>query len=711
MNIKKVGCLLLAILCLNFGVLNQAEAAITPERIGGFTRYDTSVLICQNGWKESSDYAVIVSGQDFQDALCAAPLAKKYNAPILLTSKDKLDNPMQWINLNRELYRLKVKKIFLIGGENFISSDIEREFIDKGIQITRIDGKDKYDTSFKIAEMVGMENGIVMVNEENYSDSITICSIAASKGMPLILVPKIIDDAYEKSIENISKYVSKAYLVGDSSLTSYDIMSKFNNVDRILGKDEYERSINILEKFQDDVNYDTVYLANEDDLADGLSGSAMAALTSSPIILIKDKYDSRIQDYLRNKLNLISKINILGGQGVISDSTLESILPISKNQIIDNGIVNTSTNEQEINSIGRDSDLSAYTELGGGLPEENQEEGKYTISIINNPKIGLSTKINSSKEKILSNIEKDVTIQVAGMDIQTTGWLAVDINENNTGIKEVVKIPDVLRPYLPKEFQEKQYIIMDPLAIIKNTDNSSLDFKDMVDFENNFQPQFESFLKRYSEGWNSGFDFITYKGLMRMDTQGEAKYAETYNLKLTDVTFKSILDYTAQNFIQDKDFISFVKQLLITFIDLSKDGDKDMQKKQLEETFSLMYLHPETTADNIKTFIDAVKYVNIIGDKGIDITYNICDGYIIAENGTIDLNIDTAKLVSVINNASKNNEKITPDNIKNTLGLGFNFTIESYNMNKNVKVSLPEVTETNSIDYNKLLEATNSEKK
>ena len=32
-------------------------------------------------------------------------------------------------------------------------------------------------------------------------------------------------------------------------------------------------------------------------------------------------------------------------------------------------------------------------------------------------------------------------------------------------------------------------------------------------------------------------------------------------------------------------------------------------------------------------------------------------------------------------------------------------------MNKNVKVSLPEVTETNSIDYNKLLEATNSEKK
>lgn len=112
MNIKKIGCLLLAILFLNLGILNQAEAVIAPERIGGFTRYDTSVLICRSGWQESSDYAVIVSGQDFQSTLCAVPLAKKYKAPILLTPKDKLDNPMQWASLNKELYRLKVKRYF-----------------------------------------------------------------------------------------------------------------------------------------------------------------------------------------------------------------------------------------------------------------------------------------------------------------------------------------------------------------------------------------------------------------------------------------------------------------------------------------------------------------------------------------------------------------------------------------------------------------------
>ena len=706
MNVKKIGCLLLAILCLNFGILNKAEAAITPERIGGFTRYDTSVLICKNGWQQNSDYAVIVSGQDFQGALCAIPLAKKYKAPVLLTSKDKSDNPLQWINLNKELYRLKVKKVFLIGGEDSISSAIEHEFMDKQIETTRIDGKDKYDISFKIAEMVGMGNGIVMVNEKNYSDSITMSSVAASMGMPLILVPNVIDSAFQKDIENISKYVSKAYVVGDSSLISDDIMNKFSSSDRILGKDDYEVSVNVLEKFKNYINYDTVYLSSENDLADGLIGSVMAALTSSPIILIKDKYDSRIQDYLRNKMNLIRKIKVLGGQGVISDSTLESILLVSKNQIINNSILNTSMNEQEVNSIGKVVEHSDYKQSDEPT-KAIQEQDKHIMSLVNNSKINLTNRDSTYEEKYLGNIKKDVTIQVADMDIQTKGWITVD----NSGIKEVVKIPDIVRSYLPEEVKEKQYIIMDPLAIINNGDSSKPNFKDMTSFENNFQPEFENFLKKHSQEWNSGFDFVTYKGLMRMDTDTGVKYAKTYNLKITDVTFKSILDHTEKNFLQDKDFITFIKQLLSTCIDLSKDENKDIQKRQLENTFNLMYSHPEAAADNIKNFINAIKYTNIVGNNGVDITYNICDGYIVGESGTVDLNTDIVKCISTINSIIEKGEKITADNMRNALETGFNFSVESYNRNSNLEISLPEVTKANSVDYNELAKIYNNKKK
>jgi len=52
-------------------------------------RYLTAAAISQTGWK-SSNYAVLVGGGDFADALSAAPLAHKYGGPVLLTKPDKI---------------------------------------------------------------------------------------------------------------------------------------------------------------------------------------------------------------------------------------------------------------------------------------------------------------------------------------------------------------------------------------------------------------------------------------------------------------------------------------------------------------------------------------------------------------------------------------------------------------------------------------------
>ncbi len=54
-----------------------------------------------------AEYAVLVNGENFPDALSAAPLAKKYNAPILLNSSWILDTSVE-----DELKRLEVKQIY-----------------------------------------------------------------------------------------------------------------------------------------------------------------------------------------------------------------------------------------------------------------------------------------------------------------------------------------------------------------------------------------------------------------------------------------------------------------------------------------------------------------------------------------------------------------------------------------------------------------------
>lgn len=45
MNMNKIACLLSISLCLSTAVGVKVKAAITPERIGGAGRYDTSVSI------------------------------------------------------------------------------------------------------------------------------------------------------------------------------------------------------------------------------------------------------------------------------------------------------------------------------------------------------------------------------------------------------------------------------------------------------------------------------------------------------------------------------------------------------------------------------------------------------------------------------------------------------------------------------------------
>ncbi len=88
------------------------------KRIAGANRYETSEKIAEEF--EKSDVVVLASGTNFADALAAAPLAKKVNAPIILVKKDSLsENAKKLVN--------SAKKVYVIGGENTISNKLVDE--------------------------------------------------------------------------------------------------------------------------------------------------------------------------------------------------------------------------------------------------------------------------------------------------------------------------------------------------------------------------------------------------------------------------------------------------------------------------------------------------------------------------------------------------------------------------------------------------------
>ncbi|MBU3143481.1 cell wall-binding repeat-containing protein [Clostridium sp. CF012] len=302
-------------------VVVNAASKLNLVRLGGANRYQTATAISQSGWKTTSSYAVLATGNDYPDALSAAPLAKKYNAPILLTEKNSI--PQIVIT---ELKRLSVTRIFITGGTGVVSQAVESQLKTMGITTERLGGTDRFETSIKIAEKLGVGSGEIMVtNGMQYSDALSASSIAAKKGIPIILANK---DALPASTNTFisKKSFTKTYILGDTDLISDNVANKFPRIERIVGSDKYERNINIIKRFESDISFSNICVATGKDFPDALSGSAIAAMYSTAIVLVDD---SALKDittkYISGKLAQVNNVYIFGLQGAVSDAVIKTL--------------------------------------------------------------------------------------------------------------------------------------------------------------------------------------------------------------------------------------------------------------------------------------------------------------------------------------------------------------------------------------------------
>lgn len=201
---KSIIAITLTLSLLNLSSLVQGKDEEDTKRIWGKDRYETCAEIIKEGW-QSSENAILVNGENFPDSLSASVLAKKYNAPVVLTKNSVLEG-----HAKKELERLKVKKVYIVGGESVVKPKIEKDLEKLGIQRERISGKDRYETSLALTKMIGVENGVILTTGLDYSDALSISPIAGKLQMPIMLVPKdFLPDSILKFIEG--KNIPKTY--------------------------------------------------------------------------------------------------------------------------------------------------------------------------------------------------------------------------------------------------------------------------------------------------------------------------------------------------------------------------------------------------------------------------------------------------------------------------------------------------------------------
>ncbi len=306
----------------------SAGAAIS--RLSGTNRYETAVLISRKGWSSAST-VIIATGKNFPDALAGAPLAKAYNAPILLTEPGFLPSVTK-----NEINRLKATKAIILGGTGAVSDSVKSAIISKTTVnvVERVYGSNRYETAAAIARKLksklgsGLSKYAIIATGENYPDALAVSGLAGYKKMAILLVTKnSIPSATSKAISDLG--ITRTIIVGGTGVVSSGVKAQLPNATRLAGTNRYETAREIAEYAIDQgMSWSKTLIATGANYPDALAGGALAAKLAGPMLLVHptdlDKSPAT-KSILVAKRASINYIYLLGGTGAVSTVVQEEI--------------------------------------------------------------------------------------------------------------------------------------------------------------------------------------------------------------------------------------------------------------------------------------------------------------------------------------------------------------------------------------------------
>lgn len=298
-------------------ISNEVAKQLLPEKskvrsFKGADRYATNAEIIKEF--KDADTCIIASGENFADSLSIGAYATKNGYPIVLVQKDKINDVTK-----QALKDSKIKKCYIVGGENSISKSLEKELPQV---IERIAGNDRYETSLKIADKFYKDaEGAYLASGEVFADSLAINPIAAKFDVPLILTPK------DKLPQKTLKYLEKSKIIQVAIIGGEKTVSK--QIQQELAKNNQEVATTVTFTYTKDGKKVTRELTNAE-------ANELAKLMNE-----HDKYvkDQRLKSIFDNYFTLVGangrtkvavSVNIEKNEVVIDDAINEKGATLNK---------------------------------------------------------------------------------------------------------------------------------------------------------------------------------------------------------------------------------------------------------------------------------------------------------------------------------------------------------------------------------------------
>lgn len=290
-------------------VVDNTKENILFTRIEGSDRYETAVNVAETAYPEGVSKIILASGENYADALVANSLVAKYDIPIVLTGKNFIPSYTKDYILSNTL-----NEIIIVGGENSISKSIENNLSSLNININRIFGKDRYETSLNIAKNTINDNNLnnlIIANGTFFTDALSASTASAKLNIPILLSNGIsLSSDMQKYLNG--KNIENLYIVGGENSIKNSVKNgiNYNNEKRLSGNNRIETSIAVANEFFENSN--SLIVASGNTFPDALTSTSISKTKNIPLILnTGDNVNDSIRKYIDS--NNIEKIYGIGG--------------------------------------------------------------------------------------------------------------------------------------------------------------------------------------------------------------------------------------------------------------------------------------------------------------------------------------------------------------------------------------------------------------
>jgi len=282
---------------------------------------DTAIEVSKAGWPQGATTIILANCDLFPDALVAAPLSHKLNAPILLIPKGGVD-----AKVLLEIKRLGATRAIILGGEGALSSKVVADLQSAGLSLNnleRIFGHDQFETAQKVAERVGPKGQVILASGQQYPDALSIAAYAGATETPILLTEaKSMPGKTQEEFNSLQqKGALHTIVVGGEVVVPSATLKVLNSAPkRLSGNDKYDTAAAVYDFARGVLTSQTAYLVTGENFPDALAVGGLAAKQSAAIVMTQTPcLPPSTYNLLSTSTASIMNVAIVGGTAVVPD--------------------------------------------------------------------------------------------------------------------------------------------------------------------------------------------------------------------------------------------------------------------------------------------------------------------------------------------------------------------------------------------------------